>query len=90
MKNSHTVGVERLTREVIRRAGLDVNPGSLAVVERYDDDLVKVCTTSAETRRYRSGWNSAGITTVTAALESIAARVAKSYGATFVGMGDAR
>jgi hypothetical protein len=82
----HTIGIERLTKATIAAAYADVNIGTLAVVERYDGCLVKVCATSADVRKSRKSLRRNGANTITAALMMIGEGRARAYGAIWVGL----
>ncbi len=87
MRYSHTIGIERLTKDLIRACclGAEVKPGTLAIIERSNGDLVKVCATSVDERPHLRFLRRHGITTVTAALTEGGRNLAHTYGATWIG-----
>lgn len=75
--HTHTIGVERLTADLARRT---FTAGTLAVVERYDGDLVKVCATDNDIERDA---NRRGIP-VGEYMQGVARNYARAYGADLV------
>lgn len=72
----HTITIEPVTRDLCARTGLPLGAvGTLAVVERGNGHLIKVCETAAE---------DPGIT-----LADVARSYARGYGATYVEEGPA-
>lgn len=73
--DTHTVGVERLTGVLALEP---MRAGMLAVVERYEGDVVKVCAYSAEISRRTLRREKM---TVRQYLNGIAENYARAYGA---------